>query len=152
MSIDQTSNTPTLDAIMREIDRKPSRQNKPLDEADIQTAQLQGRDMVEHFTNFITGGEINFSRYFQTENEYHAHMHRGFWDEIRTNYPDMVTLSFPDYPGERQHVFGDLGVALREKVFIHESGAEYAVEYHAERIAELPVKIVGNVALAHLSQ
>lgn len=151
-SLEQNVSTPELEALYRAMEKKPVIEES-LSESEISAAQDQGRDMVEHFTKFIVGEESVFSRYFQVEDEYHSNMHNGFWDEIRTNYPDMVTLEFPDYPTERQHVFGDLGVALRERVFVHgESGQEYAVQYQAERVHDYPPKVLGAVATAHLTQ
>ena len=151
-SLEQRVGYPVIEALLSKVDTKPVIE-EPLGEGEIRAAQNQGRDMVEHFTKFVVGDEIVFSRYFQVENEYHSNMHKGFWDQIRTNNPDMVSLEFPDLPTERQHVFGDLGVALREKVFVHDDNVqEYAVQYQAERLYDYPSKVLGTVATAHITQ
>lgn len=125
-------------------------------------AQEQGRDKVEHLVEFILTDdpEVTFDAYFMMTNSLHVFQHEGFWDEIQSNYPDMVTESIQQpipqegrtQYSERHHIFPGLGVYLQAQTqFDQESGKEFAIKYTAHRITE-GSHVVGKIATAHLMQ
>lgn len=155
VSLDQGSNTPSpeLDALLSKIVREPNIEEQ-LTEMEIIVAKEKGRDMVGHLIAFVEGKEDGFSRYFVTADPLHDAMHSGFWDEIRSNYPEMERQTFPDEltKRERHHIFADLSVMLRETAHIHsETGEEYDAMYVAERLPSVP-KVVGKIATSQMMQ
>lgn len=147
----ELTNYPVVEAVMRGVEKK-SEPDERLSKSEAMLMQNKGREMIEHFDRFITGDEGSFSRNFVVGYEPHDQMHFGFWCGIQSAYKNIVTLEFPDYPFEQQHIFPDLHVALVERrKFDEETGRQCYVEYEARQL-EPAERALGVVAMAHIEQ
>jgi hypothetical protein len=152
VSIEQSTSTPALDALLSTIERKCP-ESESLDEVDVRAAQEQGRDLVEHFIEFVEGSDNGkgFSAYFMRENTHHVFQEEGFLDEIRANYPDMTTVPCEDKPNFKDHIFEGLGVFLRQETKYYGESAEHSAVWYVAHRLETPIQ-VGKIAASQIMQ
>ncbi len=108
----------------------------------------QALDMLVHFMGFIDEQETSFSRYFMISDDCHKVVHDTFLNETIGLFGEPIISDFGKAASVKQLVFPEERVALIARTDYTLEGSPAGINYHAERMPDIPRRMLGDVAEA----